>query len=275
MGIKGAVLSIIRATREKKIIPVEKPVSEQKLLAGKVALISGGSGGIGISIAKELHACGCKVILGGTNTVKLEKCKEQFPDGGVESVIFNLFNTDSIGPTIKEAETKFGVIDIFVNSAGVHSENANFWTMTPEEYDRVMNINLKGVYFVCIEMAKYWKEKQKKGHILLISSSRGSEPAWSPYGISKWGMKGLTEGVAQMLSPYGINVNAIAPGTTATGLVGYKQGDNIYCDDNRFHRLVLPDEVANLARFLVSDGAQMISGDTVHISGGRGTFDIR
>ena len=62
MGIKGALLSIIRATREKKIIPVEKPVSEQKMLEGKVALISGGSGGIGISIAKELHSCGCKVI---------------------------------------------------------------------------------------------------------------------------------------------------------------------------------------------------------------------
>ena len=61
--------------------------------------------------------------------------------------------------------------------------------MTPSEYDRVMDINLKGVYFFCIQMSKYWKERQKKGHILLVSSSSGSEPAWSPYGISKWGVK--------------------------------------------------------------------------------------
>ena len=275
MGIKGAVLSIIRATREKKIIPVEKPVSEQKMLEGKVALISGGSGGIGISIAKELHACGCKVILGGTNASKLEKCKEQFSDGGVESVIFNLSTTDSIGSTIKEAETKFGSIDIFVNSAGVHSENANLWTMTPDEYDRVMSINLKGVYFACVEMAKYWKEKQRKGHILLISSSRGSEPAWSPYGISKWGINGMTKGLAEILTPEGIIVNAIAPGSTATPLLGIHEGDSIYSEDNKLGRMIVPDEIATYAKLLVSDAGDMLAGETIHISGGRGVWDIR
>lgn len=275
MGIKSAVLSIIRATREKKIIPVEKPVSEQKMLEGKVALISGGSGGIGIAIAKELHACGCKVILGGTNAARLEKCKKQFSDGEVESIIFNLFNTDSIASTIKEAEGKFGTIDIFINSAGVHTENANFWTMTPEEYNRVMDINLKGVYFACLEMAKYWKEKKRKGHILLISSSRGSEPAWSPYGISKWGINGMTKGLAEILTPEGIIVNAIAPGSTATPLLGIHEGDSIYSEDNKLGRMIVPDEIAIYAKLLVSDAGDMLVGETIHISGGRGVWDIR
>lgn len=245
------------------------------MLEGKVALISGGSGGIGISIAKELHACGCKVILGGTNASKLEKCKEQFSDGGVESVIFNLSNTDSIVPTIKEAEGKFGAIDIFVNSAGVHSENANFWTMTPAEYDRIMDINLKGVYFACIEMAKYWKGNHRKGHILLISSSRGSEPAWSPYGISKWGINGMTKGLAEILTPEGIIVNAIAPGSTATPLLGIHEGDSIYSEDNKLGRMIVPDEIATYAKLLVSDAGDMLAGETIHISGGRGVWDIR
>jgi NAD(P)-dependent dehydrogenase (short-subunit alcohol dehydrogenase family) len=245
------------------------------MLEGKVALISGGSGGIGISITKELHACGCKVILGGTNAAKLEKCKEKFSDGGVESVIFNLSNTDSIVPTIKEAEGKFGAIDIFVNSAGVHSENANFWTMTPAEYDRIMDINLKGVYFACIEMAKYWKGNHRKGHILLISSSRGSEPAWSPYGISKWGINGMTKGLAEILTPEGIIVNAIAPGSTATPLLGIHEGDSIYSEDNKLGRMIVPDEIATYAKLLVSDAGDMLAGETIHISGGRGVWDIR
>lgn len=147
--------------------------------------------------------------------------------------------------------------------------------MTSDEYSRVMDINLKGTFFACQSIGRYMKNNGIHGTILLISSSRGSEPAWSPYGISKWGMKGLTQGLAQTLAPYDINVNAIAPGTTATALVGFKDGDTIESNENMFGRIVMPDEVASLAKYLVSDAAKMISGETIHIAGGRGTFDIR
>ena len=119
------------------------------------------------------------------------------------------------------------------------------------------------------------KENYVKGSILLVSSSRGSEPAFSPYGISKWGLKGLTEGLGKMLIPYGINVNAIAPGSTATGLIGFQEGDSITSNENGMNRLIMPDEVATLAKLLVSDTGKMIDGEVIHISGGRGTFDIR
>ena len=95
------------------------------------------------------------------------------------------------------------------------------------------------------------------------------------YGISKWGLKGLTEGLGKILIPYGINVNAIAPGSTATGLIGFKEGDSITSNENGMNRLIMPDEVATLAKLLVSDSGKMIDGEVVHISGGRGTFDIR
>lgn len=119
------------------------------------------------------------------------------------------------------------------------------------------------------------KENKIKGSILIVSSSRGSEPAWSPYGISKWGLKGLVEGLGKMLIPYGINVNAIAPGSTATGLIGIKEGDSITSEENGMNRLIMPDEVATLAKLLVSDAGKMIDGEVVHIAAGRGTFDIR
>lgn len=113
------------------------------------------------------------------------------------------------------------------------------------------------------------------GHILLVSSSRGAEPAWSPYGISKWSLNGLTKGLAQILLPYGIIVNAIAPGSTATELIGVKSGDSIESEENGLGRLVMPVEVANVAKLLVSGAGDMIVGETIHISGGRGLFDIR
>lgn len=119
------------------------------------------------------------------------------------------------------------------------------------------------------------KENKIKGSVLIVSSSRGSEPAWSPYGISKWGLKGLVEGLGKMLIPYGINVNAIAPGSTATGLIGIKEGDSITSEENGMNRLIMPDEVATLAKLLVSDAGKMIDGEVVHIAAGRGTFDIR
>ncbi len=275
MGIKSLVRSLISASRKKIVLPLEKPVPEDKMLAGKVALISGGSGGIGMAIAKSFLASGCKVILGGTNQEKLKYCCASLSEDKVDSIILNMYEIDTFHELIIQAEKKFGEIDIFVNSAGIHTPNADIWEMTPEEYDKVMDINLKGVYFFCIQMARYWREKNKKGHVLLISSSRGSEPAWSPYGISKWGINGLTKGLAKKLISYNIIVNAIAPGSTATSLLGVKEGDSIYAEDNKFERLIMPEEIGVYARLLVSDMGDMLTGETIHISGGRGIFDIR
>lgn len=147
--------------------------------------------------------------------------------------------------------------------------------MTEQEYDRIMDINLKGIYFFAQSVAQYLLSNKLKGKILFVSSSRGSEPAWSPYGISKWGLNGMVRGLAKELSPYGINVNAIAPGSTATNLLGYKKGNSIYSDDNSECRMIMPDEVGNLANLLVSDAGNMINGEIIHISSGRGVYDIR
>ena len=182
---------------------------------------------------------------------------------------------ESFQSVVEEVVTKYGKLDIFINSAGVHTENVNFWSMGPSEFDRVMDINLKGVFFACQTVGKYMINNKIRGSILIISSSRGSEPAWSPYGISKWGLKGLTEGLGQMLVPYGINVNSIAPGSTATELIGIKEGDSITSEENGMNRFVMPDEVATLAKLLVSESGKMIDGEVIHIAGGRGTFDIR
>lgn len=276
MWMKTILKKIMKDLRKKEIVPIQHNVDGNSILKDKVAVIIGGTGGIGLAIAKSYHESGCKVILCGTNENKIEKCKIDFPeDETVRYVIFNIIEFEKIKETVKSLVDIFGKIDIVVNSAGVHTEKADFFNMTTTEYDRVMNVNIKGPYFLTLAFGKYMKEKNIKGHILLVSSSRGSEPAWTPYGISKWTLNGLTKGMAQMLLPYGIIVNGIAPGSTATELLGVKDGDSIYTTENRVNRLIMPDEVANVAKLLVSNAGNMIIGETIHISGGRGIFDIR
>ena len=269
MGVKSRIKKLLT---QKAYIPISHPISSEKEFVEKVALISGGSGGIGLDIAKSLKESGCTVIIAGTNVKKLESLKAET---SIDTIIMNYSNPKTFDNVIQEVVSKYGKLDIFISSVGVHTENVSFWSMYPDEFERVIDINLKGTFFACQSVGKYMKNNRIKGSILLVSSSRGSEPAWSPYGISKWGLKGLTEGLGKILVSYGINVNAIAPGSTATGLIGIREGDSITSNDNEMNRLIMPDEVATLAKLLVGGAGKMITGEVVHISAGRGTFDIR
>ena len=272
--IKKALMALISMLKWEKKIPVVSVKSPHNLLDGKVALITGGSGGIGMAIAKSLLESGCRVIIAGTNEQKLKKCVDTL-SADAKYLVINMNDSASFALKIKEAASIFGNIQLFVSSAGVHSEGLDFLNMTEKEYDRVMNINLKGTYFFSQSVAKYLIDNKLKGKLLLVSSSRGSEPAWSPYGISKWGLNGMVKGLAKELFPYGINVNAIAPGSTATSLLGYKNGESIYTDDNSESRMIMPEEIGNLTNLLLSDAGNMINGEIIHISSGRGVYDIR
>lgn len=271
--IKKAVMSFISLLKWEKKIPIIEIRNTNRLLADKVALITGGSGGIGMTIAKQFIASGCKVVIVGTNINKINKTIQELGDG--IPFIINMNEIQSFNTKINEISNIVGNIDIVVCSAGVHSDNIDFWNMTEDEYDRVMDINLKGTYFFCQASANYMRKNKIEGKILLISSSRGSEPAWSPYGLSKWGINGMIKGLAKCLAPYKINVNAIAPGSTATMLLGYEKGNSVYSADNTECRLIMPDEVANIASLLVSEAGKMINGEIIHISSGRGIYDIR
>lgn len=272
--LKRIITGTVVALKSKNYVPIQHTVNGD-LLKDKVALITGGSGGIGFAIAKEFLESGCKVIIAGTNEKKLSSKLEEL--GGGKSVILNLSSIKEIEESVSKAITIYGHIDILVNSAGIHSTKVfeNFMEVEEKDYDSIMDINLKGTYFVTQKVAKHMVTNKIHGHILNISSSTALEPAWSPYRLSKWGIKGMTLGFAQQLQPYGIIVNAIAPGSTATKLLGFKEGDSIYSADNGNHRLTLPSEIAEYAKLMVSGLGDMIVGDTLYISGGRGTIDRR
>lgn len=280
IGIKCDIYSadeIIFTNGEGKVTKVPIPVlkDSQKMLDGKVALITGGSSGIGYGIAEQFLKSVCKVIIAGTNKQKLEKCHENLEQyGSVKSIVLNVLEIDKFKKKIREAAMLFeeNRIDILVNSAG-RNVSSKFMDMEPEEYDSVMDVNVKGVFFMSQAMGEYMIANNIQGHILNISSAASLRPAWTPYQISKWALKGFTLGLADMLLPHGIVVNAIAPGPVATPMMGKGINDTIELPSPS-GRYAMPCEIAALAVFMVSDFGNLIVGDTFYITGGGGVISL-
>lgn len=261
--------------QSEKLKPIPTPINYQKKLDGKVVLITGGSSGVGYAIAKACIDNGAYVIIGGRNTNKLQKCcmySDKMKYIEIDMKCISSF-TNKIADALKCFP--YGRIDILVNSAGVSGKNG-FWDITEEEYDDVLDTNLKGVFFMSKEVAKYMKNNDIKGHILNISSSSSLRPAWNPYCISKWGIAGFTKGLADILLPYDIIVNAIAPGPVATPMLGKKGDgdDNISLPNVVSRRFAMPEEIANLAVYMISPMGDLIVGDTFYISGGSGVITL-
>lgn len=268
--IKHIIKYIMSIFKEKQFIPITKPVNTNNLLSGKVALITGGNGGIGFAMAEAFIRSGCQVIIAGTNEPSLIECCKRLGEAS-KYIVLDVIRISEISSKIQSAAALFekGKIDILVNSAGVIA-HSDFFTMEEEEYDKIMNVNSKGTFFMNQQMGKYMIENNIKGHILNVTSSSALRPAWTAYQMSKWAVRGLTLGAADKLLPYGIIVNAIAPGPVATKMLDRSPEDTLYMHDQPSKRFAMPSEIANLAVFMVSDMGNLIVGDTYYITGGSG-----
>lgn len=258
--------------KEEKLLPVYKPIDKNQILKDKVVLITGGTGGIGFAIAETAIASGAKIIISGTNEQKLASICEKLGDNA-KPLSMNIGNIGSIEDCIERGIHLFpeSRIDILINSAGTHGD-WDFNKPDEETFDKVMDINVKGMYFVSNIVARHMIKNKIKGHILNVSSSSALRPAWTPYQISKWAVNGITKGLADYLLPYGIIVNGIAPGPTATEMVKKDGNKNLYYEAQPSHRFITAQEVANLATFMISNSGDMIVGDTFYITGGSGTI---
>lgn len=187
-----------------------------------------------------------------------------------------MLDVKSIPDKVRSATAMFpeNRVDILVNSAGLVA-HADFAHMTEEEYDGIMDVNAKGTYFMSQAVSQLMIEKKTKGHILNVTSSSALRPAWTPYQMSKWAVRGLTLGLADLLLPYGIIVNAIAPGPVATPMLGKTEGDSIENPEGPCGRFAMPSEIASLAVFMVSDLGNLIVGDTYYMTGGSGTISMK
>lgn len=281
--LKNAIRFILGCIPARKYDLHVVNLSPNELLKGRVALITGGTSGIGFHMAKAFLRSGAAVVITGRSEDRLQKaCSELNVEGSYGERLFSVVMDNAkvelfdaiFQQILHEIETKgFKRVDILVNNAGVLGDGMPHATTT--EFDKVINTNLKGVFFLSQLMGKYMKENQIAGNILNVGSSSSLRPAISAYTMSKWGIRSLTMGLAKALAPYGITVNGIAPGPTATPmLLGDDLGD-IALKGSPIGRYALPEEIANMAVILVSPMGQSIVGDMVFMTGGAGvvTYD--
>ncbi|SFP38365.1 3-oxoacyl-[acyl-carrier protein] reductase [Butyrivibrio proteoclasticus] len=275
MGIKSKVQNTLRLLRTKEIISVPSPVKEEELLKGKTALISGGSGGIGYAIAEELLRLGCFVVIAGTSEDKLARICNGKGLNNLRYIVLNMKEIQLFSEKVREVceMSPNDGIDILVNCAGINNSKT-FLEVDECTFDDILDINLKGTYFLSQSVAKIMISKKIKGHILNLSSASALRPASQPYAISKWAITGMTKGLADELIKYGIIVNALAPGPTATPMLGKDSDGDISHSSSPIGRYALPQEVARLAGFMVSGYGDLIVGDTYYISGGSGTISL-
>ena len=166
-------------------------------------------------------------------------------------------------------------LDILVNNAGVIL-GKNIGSTDIDDYEKCLRTNLEGTYFLSQVFFNYMKENKIKGNILNILSSSANRPAVKPYTLTKWGLKGLTIGMAKKFIEYGVVVNGIAPGPTYTPMLVKDsiKDKNLKLDSNPAGRYTTPEEIANGALFLVSDMGKMVVGDIIYMTGGAGIVTV-
>ncbi len=243
-------------------------LSPNELLKGRRALVTGGTSGIGFSIAESFLKAGADVIITGRTQSRLDVAVSTLSKyGNISSCALDNTDVSSFEEIFYRLLSGGNDIDILVNNAGVLG--AVLPNAKETDYDLVLNTNLKGAFFLSQLVGKYMKENHIKGNILNIASSSSLRPAVSAYTLSKWGLRGLTLGLAKVLAPYGITVNGLAPGPTATPMLN-ADNNNITNDNIPLGRYVMPEEIANMAVFLVSEMGRSIIGDIVYMTGGAG-----
>tara|TARA_B100000745_G_scaffold158605_1_gene103797 strand:+ start:1304 stop:2062 length:759 start_codon:yes stop_codon:yes gene_type:complete len=241
-------------------------------LTDKVAIVTGASRGIGEAIAKQLSSCGAKIILIARNSDQLVAVKETIiSNGGIaESIVGDVSNLNSISEIVTNTIDKWGRIDILVNNAGIARDNI-IMRMKEDDWDSVMNINLKGCFNGIKSVARPMI-KNKAGRIINITSVIGQigNAGQSNYAASKAGIMGLTKSMAKELGSRNITVNAVAPGYITTDMTN-ELNDEVkeqLKSSIPLGRLGTPDDVANLVCFLASDEAGYITGQTFNVDGG-------
>ncbi|MGI5890147.1 MAG: 3-oxoacyl-[acyl-carrier-protein] reductase [Sedimentibacter sp.] len=239
----------------------------------KTAIITGASKGIGAVIAKRLNELNYNLVLNyRTNTALMEELIVNFKNKETKNIIVqcDVSLYEDAKKLIDEAYSTFGTVDVLINNAGITKDNL-LPLMTQEEFDRVIDINLKGTFNSCRHIAKRMM-KQRQGRIINISSVSGlaGNPGQVNYSASKAGIIGMTKSMARELGKKNILVNAIAPGFIKTEMTD-KIPEEIKAEMMKnipLQRLGKPEDIADCVEFLISDKASYITGQVISVNGG-------
>ena len=243
-------------------------------LTGRVAVITGAGSGLGRAIAYRLAENGAKIVVNDVVAEQGNLTADTINSKKGEAVFSqtDISKWDGAKDLIEKAKNRFGKIDILVNNAGI-TRDMLVRDMQEEDWDKVLDINLKGA-FNCCKFATPYMVEQKYGKIVNLSSrAHLGNPGQANYSASKAGIIGLTRSLSLEFGRYNINVNAVAPGMINTeGVKALKKYEMVVeraLKVTPLKRIGEPEDVANLVHFLVSDYSSYITGEIIHITGGR------
>ncbi len=242
-------------------------------LKDKVAIITGGSRGIGFATADAFLREGAAVILAASTKESADKAvaklREKYPDSIVAGISPNLSDLNDVRNIFRLVAGRYGCVDILVNNAGV-SESTPFMDYTEEDFDRVMDLNIKGAFNATRAAAECMVDR---GHGVILSTSSmvslTGQPSGVAYPTSKFAVNGMTVSLARELGPKGIRVNAVAPGIIETDMMKAVPKEVIDPMIARIplRRLGQPEDIANAFVFLASDEASYITGVVLSVDG--------
>lgn len=248
-------------------------------LGGKKAIVTGGGTGIGKAIALEFAGAGADIAICSRNIQNIEKVRDEIIALGRDSmaVSMDVRVKEDVDNMVQQVVDEFGRIDILVNNAGTNRPTPVL-DLTEDTWNLILDTNLKGLFF-CTQAVARHMVKQKSGKIINISSTASmgaNEPGQAAYAASKTGVNALTKACAREFGPYGINVNAIAPGRIPTPLIYAsrtpEQVEKLFETGKSaavLGRLGTVEEIAHLALFLASDDSAFITAEIIACNGGR------
>lgn len=241
------------------------------MLKGKVAIVTGGTRGIGLAIVKTYLENGAKVAIAGSRQETVDKALSELSEynNSIMGIWPNLCSPEEVDKAFTLVKEKFGSLDILVNNAGI-SSRTSIYDYTLDEFTKIIDLNVKGV-FVCAQSAAKIMKEQGGGVIINASSmvSIYGQPSGCGYPTSKFAVNGLTKSLARELAKDNIRVNAVAPGVTNTDMVAAlpKELVNKISAEIPLGRVGEPTDVANAYLYLASDLASYVTGEILQVDG--------
>lgn len=273
-NVKGYIKRLIRyVVKGQPQVNVSVNISQinyGNILLNKNILITGGSRGLGFEIAKKCISEGANVIITGKNKKTLDAAKKELGSERCQTILFDISKINEIDKNLEQCFNLFGgKIDCLINNAGISLHEGDYSKVTEKDWDDQFDTNLKGLYFLTnkfIEKYKFYNQNSAK--IIMMASERGLYGDDLPYGLTKAALISYTKGLAKKVIEYGIRVNAIAPGVVATDMTSYKKEQNLYRDTSLGKRVLIPEEIAEVVLFMISDASNCISGEVISCNEG-------
>lgn len=255
--LRRSIRRIVKGVSDKHITAQILYINPSKKLDKKNILITGSYRGIGLAMAKKFIAEGASVLITGRNEVALSEMATKID---CKYMVFDVTDYTQVSGFIKKADELLGGINTLVNNAGISLHENSFFDVTPETFNKQLATNLEGPFFLTQAFIRLMIENKRQATVLFVSSETGETADFRPYGFTKGAVNSMVRGLAYLFRKDNIRINAVAPGITASDMTGLSADGNLSAGDYGAGRYYLPEEVAEVATFLISDVSGCISG---------------